>query len=394
MKKNQYWLQFVIGVLGTAIGVALTFGLNGMMESRKQERAQRLTAIMVIHDIDNTIDELKGMKESEEKSCKLLEYATEHKGHFDKVPFDTLISIINTLLTRRSEFRFENSKEKIFNSDLDTWQNLGNMKFIDNVQTFFYDRQTFQEELNHADLWRKPIPQDEYTQLFMGAGWFTEEEFQKLVYPFLEKKLLDKRVAYYIDIADYRVSKLNQSIDDWTTLNEENKFLMGITDQELADYVNSIDVNGLPVTKRNLSGLWESTLKDDVCTFYTFNSDKTFSSRVTQSSGGRWMYWRGKVKALYNSSGTWEMKGDSLFLKTDPRSLNIEIDDSGLIAEDGRQDSLKAWINSFRENELKEYSELPEEKYNASFKARLDASRDKMEWTDPDGDVQYLKRTR
>ena len=394
MKKNQYWLQFVIGVLGTAIGVALTFGLNGMMESRKQERAQRLTAIMVIHDIDNTIDELKGMKESEEKSCKLLEYATEHKGHFDKVPFDTLISIINTLLTRRSEFRFENSKEKIFNSDLDTWQNLGNMKFIDNVQSFFYDRQTFQEELNHADLWRKPIPQDEYMQLFMGAGWFTEKEFQKLVYPFLEKKLLDKRVAYYIDIADYRVSKLNQSIDNWTTLNEENKFLMGITDQELADYVNSIDVNGLPVTKRNLSGSWESTLKDDVCTFYTFNSDKTFSSRVTQSSGGRWMYWRGKVKALYNSSGTWEMKGDSLFLKTDPQSLNIEIDDSGLIAEDGQQDSLKAWINSFRENELKEYSELPEEKYTASFKARLDASGDKMEWTDPDGDVQYLKRTR
>lgn len=395
MKTNNYWLQFVISVLGTAIGVALTFGLNGRLESRKQAQAQRLTAIMVIHDIDNTIDELKRMKKLEEDRCKLLEYATDHKGHLDKVPYDTLKSIINNLLNNNSEYRFDNSKEKIFNSDLDTWQNLGNMKFIDNVQSFFYDRQLVQEELNQAEFWYRPIPQDEYMQLFMGVGWLTQESYCALAYPFLEKKLHDKRVKYFIDVADFRVDYLKQTIDAWTTQNDENKFLMGITDQELEDYVNSMDINGLAVTKRNLSGSWESTLNDEDYKSYTFNADRTFSStNVIQSTSGRWQQWRGKFTLQVDYSGTWEMKEDSLFLKTDPQSYKFEVDDSGLIPEEGQQDSLKAWIANYREQGLKAYSELPEEKLLVSYKARLDSSKDKMEWTDPDGSVQYLKRKR
>ena len=114
MRKNHYWLQFAISVLGTAIGVALTFGLNGLLDKRKQAQAQRLTAIMVIHDIDNTIDELKGMKEREEERSKLLEYASEHLGQLDKVPYDTLTRLINNLLNDNSDFRFDDSKEKIF----------------------------------------------------------------------------------------------------------------------------------------------------------------------------------------------------------------------------------------------------------------------------------------
>ena len=393
-EKKHYWLQFVISVLGTAIGVALTFALNGSLESRKQNQAQRLTAIMIIHDIDDTIDELKQMKEREESSGTLLEYAKEHRGHFDKVPFDTLTKIINNLLNNKSDFRFDDSKEKIFNSDLDTWQNLGNMKFIDNVQTFFYDRHSFQEYLNQSDLWHKPVPQDEYMQLFMGAGWLTEEQFHRLAYPFLEKKLHDKRVAYYIDVADYRVSYLNQYIDYWTTLNEENKFLMGITDQELEDYINSMDVNGLAVTKRSLSGSWESTLEDENCESYSFNADKTFSSRATATSSGHWQLWRGKVTTQVDYSGTWELKGDSLFLRIDPQSYEINIDDSCLILEEGGQDSLKVWINEYRDKTLKQCSEAPAEKLSVSFKARLDSSRDKMEWTGSDKTVRYLKRQR
>ena len=394
MEKNHYWLQFIISAMGTAIGVALTFGLNGLIENRKQDQAQRLTAIMVIHDIDNTIDELKSMKEREEKRCKLLEYATEHKGHLDKVPYDTLTTIINSLLNSHSDFRFDDSKEKIFNSDLDTWQNLGNMKFIDNVQTFFYNRQSFQEELNTADLWHRPIQQDEYMQLFMGAGWLTQDQACKLAYPFLEKKLHDKRVSYFIDVADFRVSNLARNIDYWTTLNEENKFLMGITDQELEDYVNSIDINGLAVTKRNLSGSWETTLNDDYYEYYSFNSDKTFSSKVIRSTSGRWRLWRGKLITQVGYSGTWELRGDSLFLRTTPLSHEIDIDDSGFIPEEGQQDTLKAWVSNRREQLLKEYSETPADKLSVSFKAKMDSSRDKMEWTYSDGDVRYLKRKR
>ena len=91
---------------------------------------------------------------------------------------------------------------------------------------------------------------------------------------------------------------------------------------------------------------------------------------------------------------TWELKGDSLFLRIDPQSYEINIDDSCLILEEGGQDSLKVWINEYRDKTLKQCSEAPAEKLSVSFKARLDSSRDKMEWTGSDKTVRYLKRQR
>lgn len=125
--------SFFVTVLGTAIGVALTFVVSGILECRNKVQAQRLTAIMVIHDIDNSIDIVKKMKEEEERNGELLRFALKQRDHLEGMPFDTLAGVLDVLIDSRSVFSFDTSKEKIFNSDLDTWQNLGNMAFLDNI---------------------------------------------------------------------------------------------------------------------------------------------------------------------------------------------------------------------------------------------------------------------
>ena len=78
-KKSTYkkidWQEFFISVIGTAIGIAITFIVDGMLERRNKAQAQRLTAIMVIHDIDNSIDIVKEMREEEERNGELLRLA-------------------------------------------------------------------------------------------------------------------------------------------------------------------------------------------------------------------------------------------------------------------------------------------------------------------------------
>ena len=142
-RKVSLWKQLLVSIIGTAIGVGLTFAVNNWMDNRKKEDAQRLMAIMVIHDIDESINTLKTMKEKMETMYNATMYAREHIDQLDSVPNDTLSLVLSFIVDNGEEFRFDNSKEKIFHSSPDTWQNLGCMKFIDNVQSCYYSRQTF-----------------------------------------------------------------------------------------------------------------------------------------------------------------------------------------------------------------------------------------------------------
>ena len=393
-RKKIDWQQFFITVIGTAIGVALTFVVSGILERRNKAQAQRLTAIMVIHDIDNTVNIFQSWKDNEEKGKALLMYALEHKDQKEAIPSDTLMNVLNLLVRSKTEYHFDTSKEQIFNSDADTWQNLENMKFIDNVQEFFYERQRFLEIANNAEWFREPIPDEEYMQVIMNSGWVTEEEYFTELWAFLRDKLQDKRVAYYINVSHARVEALTQYIDKFTLLNEENKFIMGITDQELEDYVNSLHNNGIALTKGDLPGRWLFASRDQNME-YTFHSDNTYTySNAKNSSYVKTPYWSGVYTVKVTYKGTWALQRDSLVLTPDYASSDVLLDPSGIVVEKDGEKNLADWLNQYQETTLNYFREEDDKEYQYAVKARLDSSRDKMEWTEADGTVRYLKRKR
>ncbi|MBR3406107.1 MAG: hypothetical protein IKG92_04330 [Bacteroidales bacterium] len=393
-RKQIDWQQFFITVIGTAIGVALTFVVNGIMERRNKAQAQRLTAIMVIHDIDNSIDIVKKMKEEEERNGELLRFALKQRDHLEGMPFDTLAGVLDVLIDSRSVFSFDTSKEKIFNSDLDTWQNLGNMAFLDNVQTFYHYRKRAQDAMNESTVWERPIPNEEYMQLIMGSGWVTEEEFAAILQPLLEEKLHENRVVYYINVSSSRLDYLTQLIDYWTGLNDENKFLMGLTDQELEDYVNNINKKGVSLTKSKLLGHWVMTVGEQT-NEYDFHGDHRYDFSVDYASSFRQMrFFAGRLKMTLSYSGEWAFQGDSLVLTPDYNTANMTVDPSGMVPEENMQDSLDAWVTRYQKQSVDRFKEMADKGDNLSVKALVDSSNDKMEWIESDGTVRYLKRKR
>ena len=383
--RNTWLMQFLISVLGTAIGVGLTFAVNNKMENRKKDQAQRLTAMMVIHDIDETVDQLKTMKATVESEYHATTYLMEHLGELDSVPTDTLLLVADYLVQGDQEFRFDMSKEKIFHSSPDTWQNLGSMKFIDNVQSFYYDRQLFQDLMNKSNIWRKPVPMSEFEKVQVKQDNVSVEQYMgnyyALLREFVKEKLGDGQAQYYVNCSAWRIDQLIALAEDWSKKNDENKFLMSITDEELEDYVNSINQNGTALTEKSLIGKWVASSTNENAMEWEFRKDHTYSYVSTQTSAVNLPFSRGMIISRVTESGTWTIKGDSLILVVDLDAVDAVLDDSQLVALPGGEDMLDSWV---KENDayLKEFYRMTaENNMRNARKARLDNSRDKLELT-------------
>lgn len=72
--SRQWRKDFLISVLGTAIGVGLTFAVSKIVENNKKEEAQRVTAMMVIDDMEKSLEIVRFIKEDEEKRNLAAQY--------------------------------------------------------------------------------------------------------------------------------------------------------------------------------------------------------------------------------------------------------------------------------------------------------------------------------
>ena len=381
-KSRAPWLTaLLISIIGTAIGVGLTFAVNNWMEKRHKQQTQRLMAIMVIHDIDESISSLKTLKENMETMYNATLYVWEHLNQLDSVPTDTLNKALYLIVETDEEFRFDNSKEKIFHSSPDTWQNLGCMKFIDNVQSCYHSRQEFQDAYNKSSNWQRPLSVKVFEELNAGRSNLSMDEYLDQYYlkvhQFLKENLEDEHVRYYIDCTPQRLNYIVELIKYWTQTNEENKFLMSITDEELESYVSSINTNGIAVSEKSLIGTWKRSSTDETNQF-EFRKDHTYSFVSNRTSTANINFSQGKLNMIFTETGTWKLEGDTLI--TIPDSVGYEVDASDITVQPENQDMLDSWVQNLQKRWLEYYQrEIKEGRFRGSWHARLEASRDKME---------------
>lgn len=393
-KLNSYlWTPLFVSIIGTAIGVGLTFAVNNWMDKRQKQQTQRLMAMMVIHDIDESISYLKNYKQEVETMYYTTMYVRDHLSQLDSLPTDTLFQALRFIVNDEEDFRFDMSKEKIFHSSPDIWQNLGSMKFIDNVQSFYYNRQTLQNVFNRPNLWQEPVPIKETECLMIRSNNLSLEEYYEQYYntmrELLKVKLADAHVNYYIDYTPQRLSVIADFIKEWTMMNDENKFLMSITDEEMENYVNSFNTNGISVKEKSLIGTWSSSSMDELNQF-EFRKDHTYSFMNHETTTANINFSQGKLTRIYIETGTWKLEGDSLFAK--PDSVDYNVDASGMKVQPEKREMLDNWVQNYQKEGLTYYrNTIKDSNYRRSWNAHLDASRNKMELK-KDEKVLYFKR--
>ena len=377
--------RFLITILGTTLSIALTFGTTALVNSHKKKAAQKQTAMLVIHDINNTIESMEATKNLYEKYYESAQYFLEYMDYPEAAEQDRLAEAIDASLQLLTHSERENSinesTEKIFTGSLDALNNLDNMRFVENVQYFYYTRRDWLNMTNTALSWKEPIEEAEIVTRIANYDYSKSYTRWDLWGEFLKEKMKDKTVRYYIDITPNRIRDYNIMIQRLRDLNEENMFLMNISDEELERFVNEIEDNKSPLSERYLVGTWadsqnvsNSHIRED-----EFRSDHSFETRDTIVYTN--CQFRGKIKVSVAVGGKWEVKKDSLIRYYDKETLRAAIDTSEVSAGENKKGMLSDYIRKLQDYYGKNLEEEIDAQPRSALKGSFNITRSKLELT-------------
>lgn len=136
-KKVRAWIkesQF----LATTLSIILTFGTTGLLEHCQRIKDRKLSAMMVMGNIETfarQVDEMaEGMSRRDSIATWMLSLPQDS---LDLIPSIEMVNVINDLIAGIEFLTHDKTAESIFSNNIETWKNMEKFEFIDNVGTCF-----------------------------------------------------------------------------------------------------------------------------------------------------------------------------------------------------------------------------------------------------------------
>ena len=210
VKRSSTFRDLIMTFIATTISIVFTFGTAQYLDYREKRASGRQTAINVILDIENNIQELDNMAEIEEQNFNLAQYVLGHMDDLESIPSDTLIDVYQ-YLEYFSELKFDDSREKLFHSSQESWKHINNPMFIELVQTFYYQRHQFQDYYNTDYAFQEPISIEEQYQISLQNNYRIADKLPEL----LSQLLKEPRIEYYITFSATRQNYYRETANEW-----------------------------------------------------------------------------------------------------------------------------------------------------------------------------------
>lgn len=136
-KLKPWVVDLLVAILATTISIVLTFGSTALVDRQTQKKERRLTALMVMSNIESfarSLDEAEeNLAGNDSVAVWLMGVSADDVIKAGDEPFWNAIRSIFTVPI----IRHDRTAETIFGSTIDTWKNMGNFQFIDNVGSCF-----------------------------------------------------------------------------------------------------------------------------------------------------------------------------------------------------------------------------------------------------------------
>lgn len=374
--------ELLMTFAGTTLSIILTFGTANILDEKQKREDGRQAAMMVIHDMDNSADLFRKMADLEEKCFNAAQVVFANADKLDEVNSDTLMLFAEYILNASSkQFVYDEASERIFLSSQDVWKNINNAPFIDAVQDFYHGRRRIYDDLNSQLFFQKPVPQEQYYKFMINNTEVVQD-----VLPFVKENVHNANVEFYIKYSFARRRYYQTFSDEFTSIANRCKFMMGITDTELAQYVANRTRSGKPVKEKQLIGTWQQQTVDDVEVQNEYLKDHTFTSHIV--SHAAYPYYTGQVAFRYTQHGTWEIEGDSLIMQVEPDG-EYEIDRSMISYTPDKEELINrtfaAWEANIQASLEARKAHGPQ---RIAICAMIDATGDKIELSYPSEDIE------
>lgn len=147
--RRSFWKQMVMLVIGTTISLSFTIAAAKLTDNIQRAKDRRLSAMMVMSNIESFARTLESraerMAQADSIATWLLGKPLDELELMPEAELDDLVSrvTVGALLAR------DKSAENIFSNNIETWKNVGNVQFIDNVGACFSAMEGVEEDYNN-----------------------------------------------------------------------------------------------------------------------------------------------------------------------------------------------------------------------------------------------------
>ena len=229
-KKSRAWVKdLLVAFAATTLSIIMTFGTTMVVNHTQQKKERKLTALMVMSSI--------------EQFARDLEYIEKDTGHRDSIATWLLSIPVEVLATIDGEpleeaFReavnlpiitHDKTAETIFSSQIDTWKNMGNFKFVENVGKCFSEMSFIEEHFNERV--------EDIVTTSENITFHAED------YPgntMIEKRLRNEQVRRQLTLPHILRGWISFYIVDLRKVNRNNMRLIGITEKEVMDFTDDL----------------------------------------------------------------------------------------------------------------------------------------------------------
>ena len=225
-KRRNFSSQLWAIILGTTISLIVTIVAAQILERNRRAKDRRLSALMVMSNIESYAQILESaydyMEHADTVSAWLLNLPLNKVDSLDQ---DSLLSLMDEVMYIPIII-YDKTTEGIFSDDIETWKNMGNFQFIDNVGKCFSNMHSIEEEWTafseEMDKVRDAVlyHPEQYPGNSWGSKYLNNPVFRQILRNFHNMRCW-----------------LQNKIEKIRYHNYVNMVTIGITEQELLEFI-------------------------------------------------------------------------------------------------------------------------------------------------------------